>query len=618
VESVYQLGAGLVEGLTAIHACGLVHRDLKPANVILASDGPRVIDFGIARALDVTSGTSSGLLLGTPAFMSPEQARGEAIGPASDVFSFGAVLTFAASGQNPFGHGALPAVVYRIVHERPDLDGVPEPLRDLIAACLTKDPAQRPALPELLDRLADHPGRNDWLPPPVRTMIIQRVASVGEVTPTPGATTHPRTPLPTPVLPGTQPSPHALTDVPAPVKPQSGISPPPQIGGPWLPPPSELLPSTGPGAVPRAPDRAPRLSRRGVLASAGVALLAAVAVPTGIALWPESKESTARPSAPATTAAPPDPTKVSLLATLNGHSQGVSSVVFSKDGKTLASGSGDRSVILWDVARHTQYRTIATGLSIECVAFSGDGRIFVGGGLGDGSDVVVWDIASGEQTGSLELNEHIYSVASSPDGKIVATGGGDNVVRFWDAATLAPIGLPLDANRFYVASVAFSPDGKTLAAGGSGIRNDDSALRLWDTSNHQQIGAPFGSNTKGATEVAFSPDGKTLATACWDNSIRLWDVATQTQIGSSFTGHEEVVTCVAFSPDGRTLASGGGNDVDGVRDPSVRLWDVRTRSQIGPPIVGHTKSVRSVAFSPDGRILASGGNDGTVRLWRLG
>ena len=133
-EPLWRLAAGLAEALAAVHACGLVHRDLKPANVLLAADGPRVIDFGISRALDGTALPATGLIVGTPGFMSPEQAEGEHAGPASDVFSLGSVLAYAATGAGPFGGGQPAAVIYRVVHAEPDLAGVPGQLRDLIAA----------------------------------------------------------------------------------------------------------------------------------------------------------------------------------------------------------------------------------------------------------------------------------------------------------------------------------------------------------------------------------------------------------------------------------------------------------------------------------------------------
>jgi serine/threonine protein kinase len=150
VESVQALARGLAEGLAAIHAAGVVHRDLKPSNVLLASDGPRIIDFGISRAADATSLTHAGMVVGSPGFMSPEQAGGRDVGPASDVFSLGSVLAFAATGQEPFGTGDASVLLYRVVHTPPALAGVPEDLRRVIEWCMSTDPAQRPAPGDLL------------------------------------------------------------------------------------------------------------------------------------------------------------------------------------------------------------------------------------------------------------------------------------------------------------------------------------------------------------------------------------------------------------------------------------------------------------------------------------
>jgi serine/threonine kinase PknH len=153
-QALWPLLAGLVEALQAVHACGVVHRDLKPANVLLATDGPRVIDFGIARAADGTSLTAAGVVFGTPGYMSPEQAEGRGAGPASDVFALGCVVAYAAAGMGPFGTGTAAAILYRVVHADPVLDGVPPRLRPVIAACLAKDPAARPSLRALSGMIA--------------------------------------------------------------------------------------------------------------------------------------------------------------------------------------------------------------------------------------------------------------------------------------------------------------------------------------------------------------------------------------------------------------------------------------------------------------------------------
>lgn len=153
-DALRALGAGLAEGLAAIHGCGLVHRDLKPGNVIMAADGPRIIDFGIARSADASALTSLGVVIGTFAFMSPEQVRADQAGPASDVFSLGAVLGFAATGRGPFDAETIPAIVHRIISEPPRLGNLSGPLRDTIEACLAKDPDDRPAIADVLATLA--------------------------------------------------------------------------------------------------------------------------------------------------------------------------------------------------------------------------------------------------------------------------------------------------------------------------------------------------------------------------------------------------------------------------------------------------------------------------------
>jgi serine/threonine protein kinase/Tfp pilus assembly protein PilF len=152
-ETVWRLAGGLVEALQAVHACGLVHRDLKPGNVLIAADGPRVIDFGIARAMDGTALTASRVIVGTPVFMAPEQARGGLPGTAGDVFSLGSVLAYSATGRAPFTAADPLAMLYRIVHDEPDLSGLASPLRDLVAGCLAKEPASRPSLDVLLDAI---------------------------------------------------------------------------------------------------------------------------------------------------------------------------------------------------------------------------------------------------------------------------------------------------------------------------------------------------------------------------------------------------------------------------------------------------------------------------------
>ncbi|MER6141356.1 bifunctional serine/threonine-protein kinase/ABC transporter substrate-binding protein [Streptomyces sparsogenes] len=194
VAAVRTLGRRLAEALAAVHAAGVVHRDVKPGNVLLALDGPRLIDFGIAHAAGATALTAPDAVVGTPGFLAPEQARARAekAGPPSDVFSLGCVLAYAASARRPFGSGHAAGVLFRTVHEEPDLAEVPAELRGLIGACLAKDPARRPTAARLAAALRDPrtslardipPGSaENWLPPDVLRLVAERSARALEVT----------------------------------------------------------------------------------------------------------------------------------------------------------------------------------------------------------------------------------------------------------------------------------------------------------------------------------------------------------------------------------------------------------------------------------------------------
>ena len=173
VRSLMALAAGLAEGLAAIHAAGVVHRDLKPSNVLLAEDGPRVIDFGISEAAEASVAAASDVLIGSPGYMSPEQVMGMDIGPASDIFSLGAVLTFAATGQGPFGTGSHAALIYRLVNNPANLDDVSGELRPLVSRCLAKHPGDRPAAREVLAELGTLQPARGWLAESILSSFAQ-------------------------------------------------------------------------------------------------------------------------------------------------------------------------------------------------------------------------------------------------------------------------------------------------------------------------------------------------------------------------------------------------------------------------------------------------------------
>ncbi|WP_052434753.1 MDR family MFS transporter [Streptacidiphilus melanogenes] len=232
--SVRTLANRLALALQAVHRAGLIHRDLKPSNVLVTVDGPRVIDFGIARAMDSLAGdsllTRTGMLIGSPGFMSPEQVRGLELTPASDVFCLGAVLVYAATGRLLFGAGdsGLNAHLFRIAEEEPDLTGVPDGLVDLVRACLHKNPAERPTLEQLVERTAAADESAEWLPSPVLAQLGRHAAELLDYAPvTPSAP-----PVTPPQYPGYTPT-AAANAAPR------GFGPPPGPG-PWLPPPAPV------------------------------------------------------------------------------------------------------------------------------------------------------------------------------------------------------------------------------------------------------------------------------------------------------------------------------------------------------------------------------------------
>ncbi|MEU9162283.1 serine/threonine-protein kinase [Streptomyces sp. NPDC048424] len=244
VRSVLLLTVGVAEALHVIHGAGIVHRDLKPANVLLASDGPRVIDFGIARAADSTALTSTGVSVGTPAFMAPEQASAGTVTPATDVFALGQIAAYTAIGASVFGDGPSHAVLYRIVHEDPDLSALPAELRPVVTRCLSRDPADRPTLTEVIElcnAASESPLRQgeDWLPQAVAGSITERLQLPAPApTPPPQPPTAAPTPTPTPT--------------PTEVSPQS-----PAPSAPAAPAAAPGHPPTGVAAAPTQTAAAP-------------------------------------------------------------------------------------------------------------------------------------------------------------------------------------------------------------------------------------------------------------------------------------------------------------------------------------------------------------------------
>ncbi|WP_406511116.1 trypsin-like peptidase domain-containing protein [Streptomyces sp. NBC_00161] len=289
---------------------------------------------------------------------------------------------------------------------------------------------------------------------------------------------------------------------------------------------------------------------------------------------------------------------IPLQRRLPGHTKAVYSVAFSPNGATLATGSADSTVQLWDTTTG-KTRTTLKGHTdeVNSVAFSPDGTTLATGS--DDSTVRLWDTTTGKKRTTLPQTGSVWSVAYSPDRDTLAIGGKDGTARLWDTTT-RKTRTTLKGHTDAVNSLAFSPDGTTLATGST-----DSTARLWDTTTGKTRTTLKG-HTGAVNSLAFSPDGTTLATGSTDSTARLWDTTTG-KTGAVFQESDDPVDSVAFSPDGHRLATGSD-------DGTVRLWDVAS-SQVRTKLTGHNNIVQSIAFSPDGHRLATSSNDTTVRLW---
>jgi Tol biopolymer transport system component len=481
----------------------------------MSADGPRIIDFGIARDANASTLTATGMVMGTFSFMSPEQVRAEAAGPASDVFSLGGVLAYAATGRSPFDASTIPAIVHRIINEPPRLDGITGPLLPIIAACLAKDIAQRPSIPNLLAQLGA-PG-----------------------TPAPG---------PTPAAPAVaSPSRRALlVGVAAVVGTAAAVGTPAVLlwprseskGAPKRNEPPGLGNASAQGTNPvvlRGPRRPETLvfSQDGktIGASGGDGAIWLLEAATGrsisvahvhvpkymqpiefspdLKLLARAEEKAVKVFDAATGRA---------VDTLSGYTEYVRAIAFSPDGKTLAVNAGGETIRVRDMTTRRETTLRSKVGPLDAAAFSPDGKLLA---FGNNNHSELLRVDGGRSIAILKWSR-AHSLAFSPDGETLAIGGIGGDVGLCDVAegrVTAKLGEEvMFSGPGMVYSLAFSPDGKTLVV--AHTAPGSATVRVWDLAT-RRIRTTL---ANAVSPVVFSPDGKLLAAAAYgvEGGVQLW------------------------------------------------------------------------------------------------
>ena len=596
-----EIAEKLALAMHVAHSQGIVHRDLKPANVLLTTQGdPKIMDFGLAKRVESGEAlTQSGAVMGTPQYMAPEQASGEArrVGPPADVYALGAILYTMLTGKPPFSADTAMGVLRKVLNDEPTPPTtmhrrIPPDLETICLKCLQKEPQKRYAsaqeLAADLRRFLNHEP------------IVARPSGPWE-----RAAKWARRRPAVAALIGV--SVIALLSIVG-----GSLWYSAQLGVERDRAQCETLEKERQRQKAVEQEEAARKSQRDAekrladsLVSQADALCLARRFVEGISRYDEARLLFGRlgePVLPAEAGMLDAYEQASVpLGTFRGHADSVLSVVFSPDGKFALSGSGDKTLKLWDVATGRELRTFSGHRgTIWSVAFSPNGKIALSGS--EDNTVKLWDVATGRELRTFSGHaKRVKSVAFCPDGRFALSGSFDNTLKLWDVTTGRDL-RTFSHHSEPVLCVAFSPDGKLALSGSC-----DSTMKLWDLAMGRELRTLSG-HVSGITGLAFSSNGKFALSGSGDNTVRLWDVATGQEL-RTFSGHALGVEDVAFSPDGKLALSAGG-------DRSLRLWDVAAGTELRT-FRGHTSPVDSVAFSPDGKYALSGSGDKTLRLWGL-
>jgi serine/threonine protein kinase/WD40 repeat protein len=579
VKEVLRIGMQTALGLAAAHAQGIVHRDVKPANVLLENGLQRVkiTDFGLARAGDDASLTQSGVLTGTPQYMSPEQALAEPVDYRSDLFSLGSVLYTLCTGRPPFRAGGPLAVLKRVAED------TPRPIREI-------NPEVPEGLEAIVNRLMEkHPIDRFQSAAEVARLLEAHLAYLQQ----PAVPPRPQPPPLPPPLPAAKPEPWRLScwlrrAVERRKKWEEVAAKRRALAG-WLC--RRLMPRTLNGWVLL------------VLLVSMVSMVVILSVRSSrMAALERAYRMHSIEAGRSLLASQPEfvlPTKRKDLLSL----------ALSPNGPRLAAGFEDKSLLVWEWDPTASKQVLLPGRPgpVRSLTFTPDGEsllcAFAAHRRPDAPscEVQLWDPRVGEEKQRFEWPAGpAHAVAISPDGQQVAAGG-ENGILVWDFATGKP--WPAPRGRDHVLAVAFSPDGLTLAVAG-----EDRTVRLLVAETGQLRGNLNG-HRDAVTAVCFHPDGRTVATGSRDGTVKVWDLSSY-QVRSTLEPERgQGVRSLAYSGDGRILAVG-------LQNQKVRLWEENV--PVTRVTDNHNEQVGGmVAFQPGSNLLAIGHRDGTIRLWRV-